>query len=292
MFGLFQSRCQICNTHFSRTKYKWQIRGRKAWVCPACNAALKKRVSAAAFGSEVEFPEVRKRGGCGLLGCLGILFLPLIAIGLISDLISDRASTSTSPTKSVTDSPVPSGPKASNLPSAAGGAPVPSVVAAKNRTASKVPLFNTPLDAARIPFGLGLSDTASGKAPWREGELGWYGLAKIVTHKGALSRVGDIDNDITCMHSSLSPGIIEYVRWTANHFNSDDKSTPARFRELCLAYARKLGCKIPDTLFLKVDPAKGQVIDTPEAIFKLERLAYKIGYGWQFTITGKNENDN
>jgi len=139
----------------------------------------------------------------------------------------------------------------------------------------------------KASFDLGLSDTAADRDAWRKNELGWYGLAKIVTHKAAGKNVGDMDNDITCMHSSQSPDRVDYVRWTANIFNSADAVTPSKFKELCLAYVRKLGCRVPGALFVQVNPSDGQFFETDEATFKLERLKYKIGHGWQFTVTAK-----
>jgi len=270
MFGLFQSRCQVCGSHFNRTKYKWQIRGQKALVCPTCNTALQKRVSAAAFGKNVEFPEIRKPDGCGLLGCLVKLALLFVALAIASAIFSNR----TSNTGESVLSPVPL-----------------QTTEQRKPLHSKVPLFNRPSDAVKSPLELGLSDTANGKPAWRTSEQGWYGLAKIVTHKGSFSKEGDVDNDITCMHSSQSAERIDYVRWTANHFNPVDTSTPAKFKELCLSYTRKLGIVTPSSLFEGVDPSKGQLFETEHAVFKLERLSYKIGYGWQFTVTGKTESE-
>ena len=261
--------CQICGSSFNRTKYSWQIRGQKAWVCPTCNSALQKKVSAAAFGRDVDYPEVMKPDGCFLLGCVGKLALLFVVVVGASALFSDR--------KSPSATSVPT----SNRPED------PALAEAKKIQRSTIPLFNRPADAVKVPFELGLSDTDGTKPAWRVGDPGWYGLAKIVTHKGSYTTVGDIDNDISCMHSSHSIDHVEYVRWTANHFNSADSTTPSKFKELCLAYARKLGCETPNELFVQVDPTKGQQLDTPEATFKLERLTYKIGYGWQFTITGK-----
>lgn len=101
-------------------------------------------------------------------------------------------------------------------------------------------------------------------------------------------KVGDVDNDITCTHSSDVPDYIQSVRWKANCFNAADTTTPAKFKELCLAYVARLGFKPPEGLFAGIDPSKGQEFETPEATFKLERISYKIGYGWIFTVTGKN----
>lgn len=152
---------------------------------------------------------------------------------------------------------------------------------------SSVPLFRSPQQAAKTPLDLGLVDTAPNRPAWRDGELGWYSLAKLVTHKGGLTKVGDVDDDITCMHSSRTKERVEYARWTANVFNQADTTTAPRFKELCLAYVRKLGCDVPTALFDKVDPINGQRFDTPAATFELKKLSYKLGYGWQLTITAK-----
>jgi hypothetical protein len=268
MFGLFQSHCQICGNSFNRTRYRWQIRGSTAWVCPRCNSTLEKRVSAAAFGRPVDFPEVRPPSGCG--GLVG-LFLVAIVLAGVASLVVNRSSSK------------PSRP----APTQSSGSLAPAVPLTPEAPLSSVPLFRSPQQAAKASLDLGLVDTDHTKPAWREGELGWYSLAKLVTHKGGLKKVGDVDDDITCMHASKTKEQVEYVRWTANIYNRADTTTAPRFKELCLAYVRKLGCEVPVALFDKVDPINGQHFDTTAATFELKKVSYDLGYCWQLTITAK-----
>jgi len=267
MFGLFVSQCQICGSGFKKQRYRWTIRGKKAWVCPRCNTQLERRTSSAAFGTEVDYPEVRNPGGCGCrssLGCLGIGFLLLVVIALLAP------KTTVPDQKGLSDSP--------QLPQSTLST-APSV---------KVPLFQKPSRAVAAPISLGLQDTSPEKPAWRNGEGEWYGLSKIITHKGAFSKVGDVDNDITCMHTSSDSHQVMQVRWTANVFNLDGaSSTLPKFKELCLSYCRQLGSDLPESLFENVDPQKGQFLETSHAVFEIKRLDYKLGYGWIFTIKSK-----
>jgi hypothetical protein len=267
MFGLFVSQCQICGSGFKKQRYRWTIRGKKAWVCPRCNTQLERRTSSAAFGTEVDYPEVRNPGGCGCrssLGCLGIGFLLLVVIALLAPktTVPDQTGLSDSP----------------QLPQSTLST-APSV---------KVPLFQKPSRAVAAPISLGLQDTSPEKPAWRNGEGEWYGLSKIITHKGAFSKVGDVDNDITCMHTSSDSHQVMQVRWTANVFNLDGaSSTLPKFKELCLSYCRQLGSDLPESLFENVDTQKGQFLETSHAVFEIKRLDYKLGYGWIFTIKSK-----
>lgn len=264
MFDLFQSHCQVCGNLFKRNKYKWVIRGKRAWVCQACNSKLERRVSSAAFGKEVDWPEVRPPSGCGkMFGFLGTGAVGLLVLSFINNAMFDKNRAPSAPAVSTISEPLPS------------KAPAP-----------KVPLFRDPLRATESVLNMGLTDTAPGKQAWRKTDPGWYGLAKMVTHKGGLSKVGDVDNDITCMHSSDYVDHVKSVRWTANVFNeAGAAATLPKYKELCMKYAQSLGCPIPLELFQNVNPTNGQKLETEEAVFEIKRLAYKLGYGWEFMIT-------
>jgi hypothetical protein len=197
--------------------------------------------------------------GCGCGGCLIILIIGLLIAAIISAILPN-------PNRVV--------------PLAVPTAPIGQ--------APKIPLFLEPTKAANLPLELGLKDTAQGRAPWRQSDDRWYALASIVTHTGKLTKVGDVDNDITCLHESTTPSHVTQVTWTANVFNPEGQTaTLPKFRELCLKYTSRLGCPIPPELFQNVDPAKGQQLETSQARFLIEKLAYNRGHGWRFRIMAK-----
>lgn len=147
-----------------------------------------------------------------------------------------------------------------------------------------IPLFKEPIKASRVPYELGLANTAQAGSPeWRSNGDGWYALAKVVTKAG--NGAGEQENNITCMHSSKSKNAIEQVRWTANVFASESPPiTLPKFKQCCLEYVKHLGIPPPLELFLNVDPAKGQSFSTPEARYELKHEKYRIGEGWTFEI--------
>jgi hypothetical protein len=201
-------------------------------------------------------------GGCG--GCLGLVAIAFLLLSLIAVLLPENSRDSPSdkrPTSSAAVSPL---------------------------LTSKVPLFVQPTLAAAIPLELGLSDTAPNLPAWRESEDHWYALATITTYTGKLTKVGDVDNTITCFHESKQSAQIDRVTWTANVFNPDGQAaTLPRFRQLCLRYTARLGCAVPAELFQDVSPDNGQQLETREAHFIIEKLSYAQGFGWRFRITSK-----
>ncbi len=202
----------------------------------------------------------KQSGGCGCGGCFSLLILGGMVLVGIGFLLPQK--------QSVTGAP-------SNL-------------AADTATVSRIPLFRDPVKAAGVPLSMGLKDTAEGNPTWRAGELGWYSLATVVTHVGNLSKVGDVDNSIDCYHESKSDSQVERVTWTAKAFNSEGQAaTLPRFKDLCLRYVSQLGCPAAPGLFEKVDPEKGQRLETSEALFEIEKLPFKQGLGWRLRITSK-----
>lgn len=53
MFGLFTNRCPVCGNILKEQKYRWQLEGRKAWVCSKCNVQLRRGSSPLAFAEGV-----------------------------------------------------------------------------------------------------------------------------------------------------------------------------------------------------------------------------------------------
>lgn len=272
MFGLFSSRCQVCGSPFKRKRYRWTIRDKKAWVCPRCNSELEKRASAAAFGREVNWPEIREESGCGGLGCL-------IIIGLIGFSIFGSFS-NRSGSRPASASPVNTN---------GNQAVQPSSPERDNRYVSKIQIFNFPEKAARLPLSLGLTDTAPDQGTWRRGgDSDWYALSKMVIAQENPAQSAPLNNEITCLHRSTYSSYVEQVKWTANVFNEAEATIiMPQFKQLCLDYCRQMGCLVPPELFINVDPSKGQKLETADAKFGLEKLAYKTGYGWELIVEAK-----
>lgn len=63
LFGGRRGGCDICGTDFKRTIYTWNIRGRKARLCPTCSGKLDRKRSKLAFrpGTEVDVPLIPER---------------------------------------------------------------------------------------------------------------------------------------------------------------------------------------------------------------------------------------
>lgn len=229
-------------------------------------------------------------GGCGCIGPVVVTFIAFLVLVFIFGTSDKQLSGETG-----------TGGDASNraetkLDPKTGNLPVPEAPARNSNETAKtkpildsvsIPLFADPIKAAKVPILLGLKDISVGKPAWRHAEIGWYGQSEITTFQGGFTKVGDVDNSITCMHSSSNKNEVEFVRWTANLSNPADSGTAARFKEFCMQYVQKLGCPIPVGLFEGVDPVKGQLLETSEATFELKRLTYNIGFGWQFTVTAK-----
>ena len=113
-------------------------------------------------------------------------------------------------------------------------------------------------------------------------------LATLVTHRGDPFKKGDLDNGIDCHHESKNGSRVERVTWTAKVFNpAGQHATLPRFKEICLDYAARLGCALPKGLFVKVDPEKGQRMETADAVFEIDKLRFDEGYAWRFRITSK-----
>jgi hypothetical protein len=206
--------------------------------------------------------------GCGCSGCLGTLLMGSLLLAVIGAFL----------------------PKSPSAVPAADGAGPSAIATSSGPPATKpqIPLFLQPQQAAQLPLELGLTDTAPGRSAWREGPHGWYALATVTTHTGKLAKEGDIDNTITCLHESTSPGHIDRVTWTAHVFNPDGQAaTLPRFREVCLQYTARLGCPLPEGLFQKVSPEKGQQLETDQAHFSIEKLSFTQGFGWRYCITSK-----
>ncbi|WP_411825369.1 hypothetical protein [Luteolibacter sp. AS25] len=147
--------------------------------------------------------------------------------------------------------------------------------------------FRSPEECIKIPLKAGFKPISDKPLLWRETELGWLSHTTIRTHNGQLKKVGDIDNDISCFFSGEKE-YIEFVRVTADCFNPDGTApTITKFREVVELLARDLGIEAPEEILKEIDPAKGKVIDAATYKITVEKVPYKIGYGWVFKLETK-----
>lgn len=264
------SHCQICDVPFRRTLFQWTIRGQKAWICPKCNAACERRKSAAAFGKDVEYPPIlapkfnvratRPKSVGRIL--LLLVVLSITGVGLYQWLSNADRTVLTSPSRVQ---------EAQLEPSSA-----------------KVPLFRNPLAAIHVPVELGLN-AAEGRTPeWRKAGNLWTSTASIQTFDAHANSDAALDGRIVCKHVGQFQNGIDEVIWSALIPSPDrDKVTANRFKQLCLAYCERLGCKVPPDLFANVNPAIGQSSETESATFELRQLQEAYGFRWELSIKSK-----
>lgn len=147
--------------------------------------------------------------------------------------------------------------------------------------------FRSPEDCIKIPLKVGFKPIADKPLEWRETELGWLSHTTIRTHIGQFTKVGDVDNDISCFFSG-EKNYIEFVRVTADCFNADGiEPTIKKFREIVELLGTELGVESPKDILKNVDPAKGKVIDAATYKITVEKTPYRIGYGWVFKLDTK-----
>jgi hypothetical protein len=141
-----------------------------------------------------------------------------------------------------------------------------------------------------IDFGLTNSD--NDLPVWRFNGDYWYSLAQIITHHGAYLRVGDVDNRITCMHSSESKNQVQMVRWTADVFNADGKEpTESSFRQFCSKYLELLD--LPSSEVTKALMSNEEkIFETSCATISFKYLTYEFGYGRQLQINTKFDGES
>jgi len=125
------------------------------------------------------------------------------------------------------------------------------------------------------------------KPIWKSSELGWYSQTQMTTHKGGLTKVGDVDNDMTCYFSGEKSSI-KFVRIKANCYNPEGAAATLKaFKKVVAGLSLDLGVADPNKILSKVDPVKGKTIDTDTYTIEIKRDTFKLGYGWVFTLTTK-----
>jgi len=148
--------------------------------------------------------------------------------------------------------------------------------------------FDEPAKCIEIPLKLGLKPGTGPKPTWKDLGLGWMSTTKMQTHTGRFRRVGDVDNDITCLFYSEKQDFVQYVRVTANCFNKDGESTTlTKFRAVLTGLVQELG--IPDavTSLASIPPDEDSKLDGKTYTIEFKREKYEMGYGWTFTLTTK-----
>ncbi len=148
--------------------------------------------------------------------------------------------------------------------------------------------FEKPKDCIAIPAKYGLQPISGSVPAWKNLGLGWFSQSSILTFKGNKQRVGDMDNEITCLFHSSVENRVEFMRLTADCFNSGGVNpTVTKFREVGTGILGDLGVPEPGEIFKHADPLKGKEISTDAYTISLKREAYRIGYGWILTLTAK-----
>jgi|UPI000489DF85 hypothetical protein len=147
--------------------------------------------------------------------------------------------------------------------------------------------FRSPEQCISIPVKAGFKPIGDKPLAWRQEELGWLSNTTIKTHVGQLKKVGDVDNDISCLFSGEKEHI-QYVQVKANCYNPDGaEPTIKKFREVVELLVTDLGIESPKDILKNVDPAKGKEIEGATYKITITKLPYKIGYGWMFKLETK-----
>lgn len=146
--------------------------------------------------------------------------------------------------------------------------------------------FKTPDDCIKIPVKAGLAPIGN-KVEWVDLGIGYASQTTIKTHKGNLSKVGDVDNDVGCYFEGQKE-YIESVTIRANCFNSEGTAaTIEKFRQVVELLATELKIDDPKGILKNVDPVKGKTIDGATYKITVTKLPYKIGFGWRLKIETK-----
>ena len=122
---------------------------------------------------------------------------------------------------------------------------------------------------------------------WRDDGLGWGSVSSVTTYVAALAKVGDVDNDLTCMFTSSRQDCVQWLRVTANCFNSKgEAATLEKFDEVTKGLLMEL--KISDAKLLsELNLRKNCVIDRLDFVITVQRESYRFGYGITFKLESK-----
>jgi len=148
--------------------------------------------------------------------------------------------------------------------------------------------FRDPAKCIQIPIKLGLRTTTGQNPTWANLGMGWSSMSEVKTHTGKFSRVGDVDNSITCLFNSGDKEFIQWVRVTADCFNQEgEHATLAKFREVVTEMLKEFGIADAIATINSIPPEQDTKIDGNTYTVEFKREEYKIGYGWTFTLTTK-----
>jgi len=147
--------------------------------------------------------------------------------------------------------------------------------------------FRSPDTCIKIPLKSGFKTIDDKPVVWQKTELGWLSQTTVKTHVGKLMKVGDVDNSVSCFFSG-DKAYIEFVRVKADCYNADGiNPTLNKFREIVELLSTDLGIESPKNILKNVDPEKGKVIDAATYKITVNKVPYKIGYGWIFKLETK-----
>lgn len=148
--------------------------------------------------------------------------------------------------------------------------------------------FADPARCIRLPLKYGLKTSTGVPPSWQDKGLGWYSQTEITTHKGRLTRVGDVDNNITCRFQSDNASAIKYVVVKANCFNAEGEgATLAKYNQFVTDLLKDLGIQNIDPILKGADAKKGKEISTDTYSITIKREEFKFGYGWVFQLDSK-----
>ncbi|MCH7227346.1 hypothetical protein [Haloferula sp. A504] len=148
--------------------------------------------------------------------------------------------------------------------------------------------FRKPKECIELPLKYGLKPLAGPQPTWRDLGLGWTSQTEVTTHKGGLTKVGDIDNDVTCLFSSSGEESIESVKVTANCFNAEGATaTLKKFRQVIEGLLQAWNVDRSAEVFAKFDPTEGRKIEGETYVIELQHEKFRTGYGIVFKMTTK-----
>jgi hypothetical protein len=149
--------------------------------------------------------------------------------------------------------------------------------------------FRTPEECIRIPLELGFQPAEGLSSGWTSFAGVWGNYTTIITHRGRLSRVGDVDNEITCDIESKFEDSVEYITIRANCFNSSgEQATLEKFRSVVTGMLKELGISEALSELSSIPPSSNKKIDGDTYTIEFKRENdFQFGYGWIFLLTTK-----
>ena len=147
--------------------------------------------------------------------------------------------------------------------------------------------FKDPKTAIAIPLQVGLVTDSGAHPVWRDLGYGFSSQTSIKTHRGAMRRVGDIDNDVTCTFGGKGDAI-ESVRVTANVFNlAGEDPTKAKFADLVRALSSAWKIDLPQGFCLVTSYKAKNRAEGDGWLAEIWKEKYNFGYGLILQFSAK-----